>query len=153
VDYLRFALADELTNVLSYSRLLEVRPSSVTRKYVETDLDPHKVGQQLRVGRLLSGHFLRQGEQLTVTLEAIGVRNDRLLWQGTAAASVNDLVSLQSQSSALVQLLPALGVAAGALSAASRPQSREAYDLYLHSLALPVILNQTRMRLRYSNTW
>jgi hypothetical protein len=36
-----------------------------------------------------------------------------------------------------VQLLPALGVAAGALSAASRPQSKEAYDLYLHSLPLP----------------
>jgi eukaryotic-like serine/threonine-protein kinase len=139
VDYLRFALADELTSVLSYSRSLEVRPSSVTRRYVELDLDPHKVGQQLRVGRLLTGHFLRQGEQLTVTLEAIDVGNDRLLWQGTATASVNDLISLQSQLSTQVQqgLLPALGVAAGALSAASRPQSQEAYDLYLHSLALP----------------
>ncbi|MGA7401006.1 MAG: protein kinase [Candidatus Sulfotelmatobacter sp.] len=139
VDYLRFALADELTSVLSYSRSLEVRPSSVTRKYVELDLDPHKVGQELRVGRLLTGHFLRQGEQLTVTLEAIDVGNDRLLWQGTATASVNDLISLQSQLSTQVQqgLLPALGVAAGALSAASRPQSQEAYDLYLHSLALP----------------
>ena len=139
VDYLRFALADELTSVLSYSRSLEVRPSSVTRKYVELDLDPHKVGQQLRVGRLLTGHFLRQGEQLTVTLEAIDAGNDRLLWQGTATASVNDLISLQSQLSTQVQqgLLPALGVAAGALSAASRPQSQEAYDLYLHSLALP----------------
>jgi eukaryotic-like serine/threonine-protein kinase len=139
VDYLRFALADELTSVLSYSRSLEVRPSSVTRKYVELDLDPHKVGQQLRVGRLLTGHFLRQGEQLTVTLEAIDVGNDRLLWQGTATASVNDLISMQSQLSTQVQqgLLPALGVAAGALSAASRPQSQEAYDLYLHSLALP----------------
>ena len=83
VDYLRFALADELTSVLRYSRSLEVRPSSVTRRYVEQDLDPHKVGQQLHVGRLLTGHFLRQGEQLTVTLEAIDVTNDRLLWQGT----------------------------------------------------------------------
>jgi len=35
LDYLRFALADELTSVLTYSRSLEVRPSSVTRKYVE----------------------------------------------------------------------------------------------------------------------
>ena len=34
VDYLRFALADELSSVLTYSRSLEVRPSSVTRKYV-----------------------------------------------------------------------------------------------------------------------
>jgi TolB-like protein len=139
VDYLRFALADELTSVLSYSRSLEVRPSSVTRKYVEADLDPHKVGIQLHVGRLLMGHFIRQGEQLTVTLEAIDVPNERLLWQGTATASVNDLISLQSQLSTQVQqgLLAALGVAAGALSAASRPSSQEAYDLYLHSLALP----------------
>ena len=139
VDYLRFALADELTSVLSYSRSLEVRPSSVTRRYVEPDLDPHKVGLQLHVGRLLMGHFMRQGEKLNVTLEAIDVPNDRLLWQGSASASVNDLISLQSQLSTQVQqgLLPALGVAAGTLSTASRPQSQEAYDLYLHSLALP----------------
>jgi TolB-like protein len=139
VDYLRFALADELTNVLSYSRSLEVRPSSVTRKFVELDLDPHKVGLQLHVGRLLTGHFLRQGEQLTVTLEAIDVPNDRLLWQGTATAPVNDSISLQSQLTTQLQqgLLPALGVAAGALSTAARPKSQEAYDLYLHSLALP----------------
>ncbi|MGB0013249.1 MAG: protein kinase [Candidatus Sulfotelmatobacter sp.] len=139
VDYLRFALADELTSVLSYSRSLEVRPSSVTRRYVEPDLDPHKVGLQLHVGRLLMGHFMRQGEKLNVTLEAIDVPNDRLLWQGSATASVNDLISLQSQLSTQVQqgLLPALGVAAGTLSTASRPQSQEAYDLYLHSLALP----------------
>ncbi len=139
VDYLRFALADELTSVLTYSRSLDVRPSSVTRKYVESDLDPHKVGQQLHVGKLLTGHFMRQGEQLTVTLEAIDVSNDRLLWQGSASASVNDLISLQGQLSTQVQqgLLPALGVAGGTLTTASRPKSQEAYDLYLHSLALP----------------
>ena len=57
VDYLRFALADELSQVLTYSRPLEVRPSSVTRKYLSPDMDPKKVGQELRVGRLLQGHF------------------------------------------------------------------------------------------------
>ena len=41
------------------------------------------MGLQLHVGRLLTGHFMRQGEQLTVTLEAIDVPNDRLLWQGS----------------------------------------------------------------------
>ncbi len=139
VDYLRFALADELTSVLTYSRSLEVRPSSVTRRFVALDLDPHKVGQELHVGRLLTGHFMRQGEQLSVTLEAIDVPTDRLLWQGTVAAPVNDLISLQNRLSQQVQqgLLPALGVAGGALSDASRPKSQEAYDLYLHALALP----------------
>jgi serine/threonine protein kinase len=139
VDYLRFALADELTSVLTYSRSLEVRPSSATRKYVEMDLDPRKVGQQLHVGRLLTGHFMRQGEQLTVTLEAIDVGTDRLLWQGSATAQVNDLISLQGQLSTQVQqgLLPVLGGAGGEFNSASRPKSQEAYDLYLHSLALP----------------
>ena len=37
------------------------------------DLDPQKVGQELRVGRLLPGHFMKQGDTLTVTLEAIDV--------------------------------------------------------------------------------
>ena len=83
IDYLRFALADELTSVLTYSRTLEVRPSSVTRKYVALDLDPKKVGLELRVGRLLTGSFSKQGDQLTVTLEAIDVPTDRLLWQTT----------------------------------------------------------------------
>src|ERR1700719_4485808 len=138
VDYLRFALADELTSVLTYSRSLEVRPSSATRKFVEQDQDPRKLGQQLHVGRLLTGHFLRQGEQLSVTLEAIDVASDRLLWQATVTAPVNDLISLQNQLITQVQqgLLPALGAGA-TLSTASRPKSQEAYDLYLHSLALP----------------
>jgi TolB-like protein len=140
VDYLRFALADELTSALTYSRSLEVRPSSATRKFVEQDLDPHKVGQQLRVGRLLTGHFMRQGEQLSVTLEAVDVSSYRLLWQTTVTAGVNDLISLQNQLTTQVQqgLLPALGGGSGGeLSTASRPKSQEAYDLYLHSLALP----------------
>src|SRR5216684_2015111 len=97
-----------------------------------------KLGQELHVGRLLTGHFMRQGEQLSVTLEAVDVASDRLLWQATVTAPVNDLISLQNQLSTQVQqgLLPALG-AGGTLSTASRPKSQEAYDLYLHSLALP----------------
>src|ERR1700723_3634857 len=130
VDYLRFALADELTSVLSYSRSLEVRPSSVTRRFVEFDLDPHKVGLQLHVGKLLTGHYMRQGERLTVTLEAIDVSTDRLLWQGSASAAVNDLVFLQSQLRPQVQqgLLPALGVAGGGLKTGARPAGPEGDD-------------------------
>jgi TolB-like protein len=140
VDYLRFALADELSRVLTYSRSLEVRPSSVTRKYLSPDLDPKKVGQELRVGRLLQGHFMKQGEQLTVTLEAIDVPTDRLLWQGGATAKADDMIGLQEQLTTQVQhgLLPILGGVAGAVEAtASRPKNQQAYDFYLRSVAVP----------------
>ncbi|HEY6372347.1 MAG TPA: protein kinase [Candidatus Sulfotelmatobacter sp.] len=139
-DYLRFALADELSSVLTYSRSLEVRPSSVTRKYVSPDVDPKKVGQELRVGRLLQGHFMKQGDQLTVTLEAIDVPTDRLLWQGTATGKAEDLIGLRERLTNQVQhgLLPILGGAAGTLdSATSRPKNQQAYDLYLRSVAVP----------------
>ncbi len=50
VDYLRYALADEIANTLTYSRTLDVRPSTVTRKYVGADLDPKQVGQRSSCG-------------------------------------------------------------------------------------------------------
>jgi eukaryotic-like serine/threonine-protein kinase len=140
VDYLRFALSDELTSVLTYSRTLEVRPSSVTRKYVALDLDPKKVGQELRVGRLLTGSFRKQGDDLLVTLEAIDVPTDRLLWQTTVTEKVDNLIGLQEQLTTQVQhgLLPILGGAAGlAEAAASRPKNQQAYDFYLRSVAVP----------------
>ncbi len=139
VDYLRFALADELTSVLTYSRTLDVRPSSVTRKFVALDLDPHKVAQELRVGRLIMGSFRKQGDQLLVTLEAIDVPSDKLLWQTTVAAKAEDMIGLQEQLSAQVQhgLLPALGGGGAVEAAASRPKSQQAYDFYLRSVAVP----------------
>ena len=139
VDYLRFALADELSNALTNSRFIEVRPSSLTRKYVEADLDMHKAGRELRVGRLLTGHFLRQGDQLTVTLEAIDLASDRLLWQANVSAPVKDLIGLQEQLNSQIQqgLLPALGGAGTAADTSARPKNQEAYDLFLRSVAIP----------------
>ncbi len=138
VDYLRFALADEISNVLTHSRTLDVRPSGVTRKYVTADLDPQKVGRELHVGNILTGHFLRQGDRLLVTLEATETKNNRLMWQTTFSTSSEDLIALQGQLATQVRqgLLPILGAAGDFRDTGSRPKSQEAYDLYLHSLAL-----------------
>src|SRR5579862_2971719 len=141
IDYLRFALADEITSVLTYSRTLEVRPSSVTRRYTALDLDTRKVGVELRVGRLLTGTFRKQDDQLLVTLEAIDVPTDRLLWQTTVAEKAENLIGLQEQLTTQVQhgLLPMLGGGASGTveAAASRPKNQQAYDLYLRSVAQP----------------
>jgi eukaryotic-like serine/threonine-protein kinase len=137
VEYLSYALADELTSVLTYSRTLDVRPSSLTRKYVARDLDPKKVGQELRVGRLLQGHFMKQGEMLTVTLEATDVATDRLLWENTVTQKADNLIGLQDQLKTQIQrgLLQVLGGGGGAIENASAPKNQEAYDLYLRSVA------------------
>jgi serine/threonine protein kinase len=139
VDYLRFALADEIANLLSYSRTLDVRPSTVTRKYVNADLDPQKVGHELHVASVLTGHFMKQGNRLLVTLEAIETGSDRLVWQTNLSGSSEDLISMQQQLAKQVRqgLMPILGASSGFLETSTRPSDQEAYDLYLHSLALP----------------
>jgi serine/threonine protein kinase/TolB-like protein len=139
VDYLRFALADEISNVLTHSRTLDVRPSGVTRKYVNPDVDPQKVGRELHVGSVLTGHFLRQGDHLLVTLEDTETKSNRMLWQTNFTASSEDLIALQAQLATQLRrgLLPILGAAGNFLDTSSQPKSQEAYDLYLHVLALP----------------
>jgi serine/threonine protein kinase len=139
VDFLRFALADEIASALTYTRTLDVRPSSMTRKYLGIYEDPRQVGNELHVATVVTGHFLKQGERFMVTLEAIETSSDRLLWQTTLTAPVDDLIALQSAMTAQVNrgLLPVLGMVGGVLNAGSRPKDPAAYDLYLHSLALP----------------
>jgi len=139
VDFLRFALADEIAKVLTYSRTLDVRPSSLTQRYAAKDPDPQKVGRELHVATVLTGHFLKEGENLMVTLEAIDVRDNRLLWQTSFTAPEQDLIALQSNMAAQLRqgLLPTLGVTGGTVATGTRPKNPEAYDLYLHALALP----------------
>ena len=139
VDFLRYALADEIANVLTYSRTLDVRPSSLTRKYSGGDVDPQKVGRELHVATVLTGHFLKQGDNLLVTLEAIDVGDNRLIWQTSFTAHEQDLIALQSDMAAHLRqgLLPMLGATGATVATGTRPKNAEAYDLYLHALALP----------------
>jgi len=139
VEFLRFALADEIANTLTYTRTLDVRPSAITRKFVGNDVDPQRAGREVHVANVVAGHFLRQGDRLLITLEAIQVDGNRLLWQNTVTAPAYDMIALQAQMAAQIRqgLLPALGVSGGFLDTSTRPKSAEAYDLYLHSLALP----------------
>jgi TolB-like protein len=139
VDYLRFALADEISNVLTDSSNLDMRPSSMTRKYVNGDFDPQKVGSELRVSHVVTGHFMKQGDYLLVTLEAVDARTDRLLWQSNFSSASQDVIALQDQLAGQVRrgLLPALGVTKEANETGTKPKNAQAYDLYLHSLALP----------------
>jgi serine/threonine protein kinase len=138
IDYLRYALADAISNVLSYTRSLDVRPAATTRKYATSDVDPVQVGHQLHVAFVLTGHYLLEGNKLLVTLEAIEVASNRLLWQGTITSDAQDLIALQGQIARQVRqgLLPQLGASAGLIEAKTIPKNQDAYDLYLRSLAI-----------------
>jgi serine/threonine protein kinase/Tfp pilus assembly protein PilF len=138
-EFLRFALADEIANALTYSHSLEIRPSASTQKYSNGEADSAKIGRELGVGTIVAGHFLRLQKMVMVTLEAVEVKDNRLVWTGTLRAPADNLIALQNQMAKKVrqELLPALGMGTGSLETGSAPVNRDAYEMYLRSAAIP----------------
>jgi TolB-like protein len=137
IDYLGLALADEVTTALSSTPSLAVRPMASSRRFAAGGVSAQEAGRQLRAGRLVTGHFSTHDSELRVTLEAVDVEADRLLWRETIAAPAADSIALRDLLTSRIRegLLPALGTTAPAAIQA-RPRSAEAYGLYLKSLAL-----------------
>jgi TolB-like protein len=140
MDYLRFALADEIASVLTYNRGLDVRPTGSTRKYVNPDLDPQQAGRELHVASVVTGHYMKQGNKLMVTLQAVNVGTDSVTWQSAPiTAASQDFIALQEGLKKQVRsgLLPSLGAGKEYLETSTPPKNQESYDLYLRSVAVP----------------
>ena len=137
-DYLSYALADEVATILTYTPSLEVRPVTSTRQYIG-NVDPQKIGKDLRVGTVVTGQYLKQGNDLNISLAAIDVKRNRLVWQQTLKMPVQDLTTMQKQLETDLRrgLVPVLVGRSSAIETATRPKNAEAYDLFLRSSAVP----------------
>jgi len=139
VDFLRLALADEIATSLSYVRSLSIRPFATTSKYDSPTVDLQEAGKAMHVTDVVTGHYMKQGDQLEITLEAVDVADNRTLWRDTMTVAAPDMIAMRSQITAKVRqrLVPALGVGGDSGDAGTRPKNEEAYDLYLRSIAVP----------------
>ncbi len=138
LDFLNVALPDEIATALSYTRSLSIRPFATTSKYTEPHLDLQRAGREMGVNTFVTGHYLLAGEQLQITLEAVDVENNRLLWRDSLKVPAQSMIAMQEQIAASARggIAPALGSSAFTSDTAARPQNEEAYDLYLRSAAV-----------------
>jgi eukaryotic-like serine/threonine-protein kinase len=138
LDFLSLALPDEISTTLSYAHSLSIRPFASASKYTGPSLDLQQAAREMRVKNLVTGHFMKAGNEVQVTLQAVDTENDRVLWQGAVSSTTADLVSMRAQLTAKVQqgLVPALGAGLESASTESKPRNEQAYDLYLRSLAV-----------------
>jgi serine/threonine protein kinase len=139
VDFLRLALADEIATALSYVRSLSIRPFATTTKYDSPTLDLQEAGRAMHVTDVVTGHYIKEGDQLEITLEAVDVAENRTVWRDTMTVSAPDMIAMRSQITAKVRqgLVPALGGRTNSDEAGTHPRNEEAYDLYLRSVSLP----------------
>lgn len=138
LDFLRLALPDEIATALSSSRSLVVRPFESTSKYTGADLDLKKVGGEMAVDAIVTGHFSSGAEGLRVVLELVDVGANRLLWKDAFQVPAPSLLAMKQHivTASRGGLSAALGVASPLSQSISHPRNEEAYDLYLRSAAL-----------------
>ncbi len=139
IDYLRYALPDEIVRLLTYNRSVEIRPVPTGKQFASGELDPQTVGRDLGASRVITGHFMEQGGGLLVTLDLVDARRNRLAWHGTVSIPSQNLLAVQDAISTSVRtgVLPALGVSADTIATSTRPKNADAYDLYLRATAMP----------------
>jgi len=138
-DFLRLALPDEIATSLSYVRTLTIRPFATTSKYNAANVDLQQAGKEMHVTDIVTGHYLKEGDQLQITLEAVDVENNRIKWRETLNVGALDMIAMRGQITSKVRqgLVPALGAANEQQEAGTRPRNEEAYDLYLRSVSIP----------------
>jgi DNA-binding winged helix-turn-helix (wHTH) protein/TolB-like protein/Tfp pilus assembly protein PilF len=94
-DFLGFSLADAVITKLGYISALTVRPSTAVQKYRNQIIDIPKVAAELSVDTLLTGNFIRDGDDLRITYQLIDVKTDRILGRGTIDLKYEKLLTVQ----------------------------------------------------------
>jgi DNA-binding winged helix-turn-helix (wHTH) protein/TolB-like protein len=94
-DFLGFSLADAIIAKLGYVSALTVKPSSAIQKYRGQTIDIPKVGAELNVETLLTGTFVREGDNLRVNAELIDVKTQNILWRDTLNLKYDKLLGVQ----------------------------------------------------------
>ena len=129
-EYLSEGLAESLIFGLSQLPNLKVSPSSVVFRYTGKEIDPIKIGNELGVNAVLTGRYDQRDEDLTLSVELVDVRNNKLLWGKHYDHKLADLMTTQREiASEITQNLKLK------LSAGEHPKyytkNPEAYQLYL----------------------
>jgi DNA-binding winged helix-turn-helix (wHTH) protein/TolB-like protein len=96
-DFLGLSLADVLITKLAYVHTLSVRPSAAIEKYRGTAIDLQKVAADLKVDTLLTGSFIRDGDNLRITYQLVDAKTEKILGQGVIDLKYDNLLTVQDK--------------------------------------------------------
>jgi TolB-like protein/Flp pilus assembly protein TadD len=96
-EYLSDGITESLINSLSQIPNLRVVPRSSVFRYKGTEIDPKKVGRQLKVRALLMGKVLQRGDTLSVQTELVDVKREAQLWGERFVRRVSDIFAVEDE--------------------------------------------------------
>jgi serine/threonine protein kinase/tetratricopeptide (TPR) repeat protein len=137
-DFLGYSLADAIITKLGYISSISVRPSSSVDQYRNQAVDPRKVGADLDVDTLLTGSFIKDGDDLRINTQLIDVKQMRMIWQDTIDIKYAKLLTVEDHVSQ--QIISGLELNLSATEAGNlkldNPIDRAAYEDYLRGVDL-----------------
>jgi DNA-binding winged helix-turn-helix (wHTH) protein/TolB-like protein/Tfp pilus assembly protein PilF len=137
-DFLGFSLADAVIMKLGNVSALSVRPSSAIQKFRDQVIDIPKVANELNVDTLLTGNFIRDGNDLRVTTQLIDAKKQNILWRDTFDVKYEKL--LRVQDDVAQQIIKGLAVNLSPAEAQrmqpEAPVDPLAYEYYLRGVYL-----------------
>jgi TolB-like protein len=135
LEYLQYAIPEEVANALTSAPSLSVRPTVITRKYAGAEVDLAAAARELRVSKIVTGDYLKINEQLQATMEVTEVDSNRVICHETVKTPAVDMIQMRADVVQRIRLslLPALGIST-APDTRTRPHREMAYDSYLRSI-------------------
>ncbi|HJX93492.1 MAG TPA: tetratricopeptide repeat protein [Pyrinomonadaceae bacterium] len=96
-EYLSDGLTESLIFRLSRLPNLKVSPTSSVIRYKGKDTDLAKVASELSVDAVLTGSLAQIGDNLTISVELVDSRNNKLLWGEQYDRKMSDLLATQRE--------------------------------------------------------
>ena len=96
-EYLSEGIAESLINSLSQIPSLRVVPRSKAFRYTGENLDPKKIGRQLKVNALLTGKVSQRGEILNIQAELVDVAREAQLWGERFNRKAADIFTVEEE--------------------------------------------------------
>lgn len=164
-DFLGFSLADVLITKLAYVSSLSVRPSAAIEKYRGTSIDLQKVATDLKVDTVLTGSYVRDGDNLRITYQLVDAKTERILGQGVIDLKYDNLLTVQDKVTS--QLISELQITLSPLEAErlkpEKPVNPLAYEYFLQGLdfhgqhkfplAIKMLEKSTEIDSTYAPAW
>ena len=140
VNFLSFALADQIINSLAYIKDIIVRPSSAIRAYQNKIVDLPTVAKKLNVNYILSGSYQKESDEIRLNLELVDVHSNDLVWHDGIeveyenAFKLQDIVSKKVVDGLKIKFSPE----EVKTKSTNIPNNPLAYEYFLRAVSYPV---------------
>jgi TolB-like protein/Flp pilus assembly protein TadD len=135
-DYFADGMVEEIITALARIRWLFVIARNSTFAYKGRAIDAKQIGRELGVRYLLEGSVRKSSNRVRITAQLIDVTNGAHLWADRFDGSLEGVFELQDKVAISVAgvIEPTLRQAEIERARRKRPDSLDAYDLYLRAL-------------------